>query len=250
LLTRRRSACAATPRDHLPYITKSPNHEPHTRPYSSTRWQQQANASAAVAYSDTADPSPAPAGKEHIPACLRDALERDPTYKASLLFDRIEDSAYYDEEEEEADATLVLDRVEAVFQGSHLCKQHTMDENAWCLHAVTLLLQLAIVLYGRGRFRQESVHVSLFLSYLHTNNIDNRNPSSPHIFPPPLQPAPRLTHVFRKTDFCLSYSHLHPLYASLYKALRHAPISYTIDTYTEAAAFFTGIEGLSPSGNL
>jgi hypothetical protein len=48
----------------------------------------------------------------------------------------------------------------------------------------------------------------------------------------------------------LSYSHLHPLYASLYKTLCHAPISHTTDTYTEAAALFTGIEVKSPSGNL
>ncbi|KAF1965725.1 hypothetical protein BU23DRAFT_18963 [Bimuria novae-zelandiae CBS 107.79] len=56
--------------------------------------------------------------REYILACLRDALEQDPTYKASLLFDPIEDAAYYDEEE--ANAALVLDRVKAVFQGTHL----------------------------------------------------------------------------------------------------------------------------------
>ncbi|PVH92273.1 hypothetical protein DM02DRAFT_663099 [Periconia macrospinosa] len=70
--------------------------------------------------------------KECILACLRDALERDPTYKASLLFDPFEDAAYYDEEDAEgADVALVLDRVKAVFQGTHLRKEHTMDENAW-----------------------------------------------------------------------------------------------------------------------
>jgi hypothetical protein len=127
--------------------------------------------------------------REYIPACLRDALERDPTYKAALLFDPIEDTAYYDDKEE-ADAALVLDRVKAVFQGTHLCKQHTMDENAWCLHVVTPLLQLAIILYGRGRFRQESVYVSLFLTSPHTNNVDNRSPSSPPTSPPPPPPAP------------------------------------------------------------
>lgn len=122
---------------------------------------------------------------------MRDALERDPTYKASLLFDPIEDAAYYDDEEEEdADAALALDRVKAVFQGTHPCKEHTMDENAWCLHVMTPLLQLAIILYGRGRFRQESVYVSLLVSSLHTNNTDNRNPSSPPISPPPSPTAP------------------------------------------------------------
>ncbi|KAF1965724.1 hypothetical protein BU23DRAFT_18939 [Bimuria novae-zelandiae CBS 107.79] len=60
-----------------------------------------------------------------------------------------------------------------------------MDENAWCLHVVTPLLQLAIILYGCGRFRHESVYVSLFISSLHTNNIDNRNLSSLPTSPPP-----------------------------------------------------------------
>ncbi|KAF1849560.1 uncharacterized protein K460DRAFT_278661, partial [Cucurbitaria berberidis CBS 394.84] len=129
--------------------------------------------------------------REYIPACLRDALERDPTYKASLLFDPIEDAAYYDEEEE-ADVSLVLDRVKAVFQGTYLCKEHTMDENAWCLHVVTPLLQLAIILYGRGRFRQESVQSqSIQPAYLSTPT-----PTAPIRS----KPSP----VFRKTDFCLS----------------------------------------------
>ncbi len=99
--------------------------------------------------------------KGYIPAYLRDALERDPTYKESLLFEPIEDTAYHNNEEEEdhADAVLVLDRVKSVVEGTHLCKQHTMDENAWTLHVVTPLLQLAIIMYGRGRFRQESVYV-------------------------------------------------------------------------------------------
>jgi hypothetical protein len=100
----------------------------------------------------------------YIPARLRDALEREPTFSASLQFEPIEEAAFYGDKEEEdaehADAALVLDRVKAVFQGTHLCKEHTMDENAWCLHVVTPLLQLAIILYGRGRFRQESVFVS------------------------------------------------------------------------------------------
>jgi hypothetical protein len=149
--------------------------------------------SCCAAYSDTADPSPALAGEEHIPASLRDALERDPTYKAELLFNPIKNTAYYnnkEEEEEEADAALVLDRVKAVFQGIHMYKQHTMDENAWCLHVVTPLLQLATILYGRGQFRQDSVYVCLFLTSLHSNNIDNRNPSSPPTSPPPASPAP------------------------------------------------------------
>ncbi|KAF2022872.1 hypothetical protein EK21DRAFT_95372 [Setomelanomma holmii] len=46
------------------------------------------------------------------------------------------------------------------------------------------------------------------------------------------------------------HRYLHPLYAGLYKTLRHAPISHTTDTCTEAAALFTGIVVKSPSGNL
>lgn len=53
--------------------------------------------------------------REYIPACLRDTLERDPTCKASLLFDPIEDTAFYNHEEDSVDAVLVLDRVKAVF---------------------------------------------------------------------------------------------------------------------------------------
>ncbi|KAL5409512.1 hypothetical protein PMIN04_011021 [Paraphaeosphaeria minitans] len=47
--------------------------------------------------------------REYIPACLRDALERDPTYKASLLFDPIDETAYYNDEEEDVDVVLVLE---------------------------------------------------------------------------------------------------------------------------------------------
>lgn len=54
--------------------------------------------------------------REYIPIYRRDALERNPTYKAALLFDPIRDTAYYDGEDDEADAALVLDRVEAVFK--------------------------------------------------------------------------------------------------------------------------------------
>lgn len=53
--------------------------------------------------------------REYIPACLRDALERDPTYKASLPFHPVEDTAVYHDENEHVDAVLVLDRVKAVF---------------------------------------------------------------------------------------------------------------------------------------
>lgn len=56
--------------------------------------------------------------------------------------------------------------------------------------------------------------------------------------------------VFRKTDFCLSYSHLHPPYASLYESLRQVSISHTTDVFTETAALFTGIEVRSLSCNL
>lgn len=77
-------------------------------------------------------------------------------------------------------------------------------------------------------------HPPLSLFSLHTHNIRQSQSIQPaylsSIGPHPSKPI----HVFRKTDFCLSYSHLHPLYASLYKTLRHAPISHTTDTYTEA----------------
>lgn len=127
-----------------------------------------------------------------------------------------------------------------------------MDENAWCLHVVTPLLQLAIILHGCGRFRQESVYVSsplasLLFAYSQHRQAQSIQPAYlSNMALHPSKPIP----VFRKTDFCLSYSHLHPLYASRYRTLRHAPSSHTTDTYTKAAALFTGIEVKSPSGNL
>jgi hypothetical protein len=90
---------------------------------------------------------------------LRNVLKRDPAYKASLLFQPIGEAAYYDNDGQVADAVLVPDCVKAVFQGTHSCKKHTMDKNPW--HVVMALLQLAIILFGRGRFRQESVFVPL-----------------------------------------------------------------------------------------
>lgn len=167
--------------------------------------------------------------REYIPACLRDALERDPTYKAALLFDPIEDTAYYDEEE--VDAALVLDRVKAVFQGTHLCKQHTMDENAWCLHVVTPLLQLAIILYGRGRFRQESVYVSLFLTSVYTNNTDNRSLSSPptSLLPPPPAPSPPPSSA-RPTSACPTHTSILCMPASTRPSV--TPLSATLPTPT------------------
>jgi hypothetical protein len=70
----------------------------------------------------------------------------------------IEETAYYNHEVKYLDTVLLL--VKAVFQGTQLCEKSNTDENAWCLHVVTLLLQLAILLYGRGRFSQENVYVS------------------------------------------------------------------------------------------
>ncbi|KAJ4286948.1 hypothetical protein N0V90_012828 [Kalmusia sp. IMI 367209] len=54
---------------------------------------------------------------------------RNPTYKASLLFDPIEETAYYNNEEEEVDAGVVLDRVNTVFQGTQLCKGFFFRDN-------------------------------------------------------------------------------------------------------------------------
>lgn len=61
------------------------------------------------------------------------------------------------------DVALMLEHVKAVFQGTHLCKERTMNEIAWYLHVVTPLLQVAVTLYGHRRFWQESVYVSIFL---------------------------------------------------------------------------------------
>jgi hypothetical protein len=64
--------------------------------------------------------------KEYVLACMKDALERDTTYKVSLLFDLINETAYYNEEEED------VDTVQSVAKGSigkYAAQRRDMDPN-------------------------------------------------------------------------------------------------------------------------
>jgi hypothetical protein len=57
---------------------------------------------------------------------MKDALERDTTYKVSLLFDLINETAYYNEEEED------VDTVQSVAKGSigkYAAQRRDMDPN-------------------------------------------------------------------------------------------------------------------------
>jgi hypothetical protein len=152
-----------------------------------------------------------------------------------LVHEPINDDAYDESDERPAElCALVVDRAKAVLQGTQLCTTYNKDENAWCLDVVIPLLDLALMLHGRDTFRRESVQSqSIQPAYL-PRAVD------------PLSHTEK--YLFRKTDFCFSYSHLHPKYAALYDRLQNATISHTIDNFTQAAALFSGIEVKSPNG--
>jgi hypothetical protein len=170
-----------------------------------------------------------------IPACLRTELEKEPAFQTALVHEPIDNDAYDESDERPAElCALVVDRAKAVLQGTQLCTTYNKDENAWCLDVVIPLLDLAIMLHGRDTFRRESVQSqSIQPTYL-PRAVD------------PLSHTEK--YLFRKTDFCFSYSHLHPKYAALYDRLQNATISHTIDNFTQAAALFSGIEVKQPNG--
>ncbi|KAF2677520.1 hypothetical protein K458DRAFT_423780 [Lentithecium fluviatile CBS 122367] len=88
---------------------------------------------------------------------------------------------------------LIVNLAKAVLQGTQLCTTYNKDENAWCLDVCIPLLDLAMVLYGRDTFRRESVQ---------SQSIQ------PGYLPRAVDPSERTERlVFRKTDFCFSYSH-------------------------------------------
>lgn len=61
---------------------------------------------------------------------------------------------------------------------------------------------------------------------------------------------PRERPLFRKTDFCFSYSHLSPQYATLYERLRNTLVAHTTDNFTQRAALFSGVEVKPAGGSL
>ncbi|KAI8930556.1 hypothetical protein NX059_012166 [Plenodomus lindquistii] len=162
-------------------------------------------------------------------------LETELAFHTALLHEPIDDEAYDERDERSAkQCALVIGRVKAVLQGTQLCTTYNKDENAWCLDVVVPLLDLALVLHGRDSFRCESVQSqSIQPAYL-PRAVD------------PLSNTEK--YLFRKTDFCFCYSHLHPEYAALYDRLQNATISHTMENFTQAAALFSGIEIKPPNG--
>lgn len=58
-----------------------------------------------------------------------------------------------------ADFALVdtLQQVKKIFQSATLCTQFGRDENAWCFGVIWPLLELAIKLHAKDKWRPESV---------------------------------------------------------------------------------------------
>lgn len=174
---------------------------------------------------------------QYIPACFRTMLEEDPAFHTALNHEPIDDDAYDESDERPAEqSALAIDRAKAVLQGTQLCIKYNKNENAWCLDVVVPLLDLALLLYGRDTFRRESVQSqSIQPAYL-SRAVDLSSRTQKYLF--------------RKTDFCFCYSHLHPKYSALYERLQNANISHTIDNFTQAAALFSGIEVKPSNGGV
>jgi hypothetical protein len=77
-------------------------------------------------------------------------------------------------------------RIKTIFGNAHDCKDGGRDENAWCDDVVRPLIDLAMELYGGGKWWLQSVYVLLFLDLLDCSThsaVVNRNPSTPSISP-------------------------------------------------------------------
>ncbi|KAH8710252.1 hypothetical protein GQ44DRAFT_776622 [Phaeosphaeriaceae sp. PMI808] len=96
-----------------------------------------------------------------------------------------------------------LQQVKKIFQGATLCTQFGRDENTWCFSVVWPLIELAIKLHGKDKWRPESVQ-SQSINSLYLSRIPD--PSTPS----------KERHLFRKTDFCFSYSYLDLRFRALY----------------------------------
>lgn len=96
----------------------------------------------------------------YIPGGLKDAIERDPEFRVSLCMEPIDEEAFdYEDKRTLADFALIhtLQQVKKIFQGATLCTQFGRDENAWCFTVIWPLIELAIKLYGKDKWRPESV---------------------------------------------------------------------------------------------
>ncbi|KAH8726886.1 hypothetical protein GQ44DRAFT_770815 [Phaeosphaeriaceae sp. PMI808] len=179
----------------------------------------------------------------YIPGGLKDAIEQDPDFRLSISMEPIGEDAYNHEDKRTlADFALfnTLQQVKKIFQEAALCKEFGRDENAWCFSTVWPLIELAIKLHGNAKWQAESVQ-SLSINPLYLSRIFD--PSAPS----------RERHLFRKTDFCFSYSYLNPHFRALYDQLGEVnanDISHTTDSFTSRALLFSGIEVKSGTGNL
>ncbi|KAF1994105.1 hypothetical protein P154DRAFT_476490 [Amniculicola lignicola CBS 123094] len=178
----------------------------------------------------------------YIPAGLKDAIEQDPEFRLSLSMEPIDIEAFdYDDKRTLADFALVdiLQQVKNIFQNATLCTQFGRDENAWCFGVIWPLIELAIKLHGKNKWRPESVQ-SQAINPLYLSRI--LDPSMPTKERP----------LFRKTDFCFSYSYLDPHFRTLYNRLEEAQlmhVSHTTDNFTSRAILFSGIEVKPENGD-
>ncbi|KAF2468393.1 uncharacterized protein BDR25DRAFT_344352 [Lindgomyces ingoldianus] len=177
----------------------------------------------------------------YIPAGLQEAICRDPVFLPSLDIDPI-DEEEFDEADSQNAAELAdtLRRVKTIFQNARLCTEYGRDENAWCFDVVYPLLELAIKLHGKDKWRCESVQ-SQSLSPRYLSSIPDPTHTSPT----------RMKTLYRKTDFCFSTSRLDPAFASLYDHLErtYPEVSHTTDNFTSRVALFSGIEVKPENGD-
>lgn len=178
----------------------------------------------------------------YIPGGLQDAIEQDPDFRLSLSMEPIDEEAFDHEDKRTlADFALVdtLQQVKRIFQGATLCTQFGRDENAWCFSVVWPLIELAIKLHGKGKWQSESVQ-SQSINPLYLPRVPD--PSTPS----------KERYLFRKTDFCFSYSHLDPHFRALYSRLEESnamQVSHTTDNFTSRAVLFSGIEVKPENGD-
>jgi hypothetical protein len=98
----------------------------------------------------------------YIPAGLKEAIEQDPEFRLSLSMEPIDPEAFdYGDKRTLADFSLAytMQQVKSIFQEATLCTQFGRDENAWCFGVIWPLIELAIKLYGKDKWRAESVYV-------------------------------------------------------------------------------------------
>jgi len=96
----------------------------------------------------------------YIPGGLKDAIEQDLDFRLSMSMDPIDEEAFDHEDKRTlADFTLtdILQQVKRIFQSATLCTKFERDENAWCFSVIWPLIDLAIKLHGKDKWRLESV---------------------------------------------------------------------------------------------